>query len=184
MSAEIQYLVDSTTPSEELSGYTPEQETTFKELIQRVNRKEISMNQAYNIAVKPYSGFSNVFGENAFGTTTSWGERAQDTSLVGDQTGIIYDTGGAFGSNAGAGFKGKFKDFINKAKDKGWLDKGMDVLGILSGRRDAGQYGGGYPSPKDVEEARKKRRNTMIGVGVGVALIITAVVIYQKTKKD
>jgi len=81
---------------------------------------------------------------------------------------------------------GKFKDWVNKANDDGWIDKGLELFGILSQsgllnkNKGEGDTTGYFPPPPPTTPPRN---NTMLYVIGGIAVIGIGVAIYFATKK-
>jgi hypothetical protein len=77
---------------------------------------------------------------------------------------------------------GKFKDWVNKANDQGWIDKGLDVFGALAASGAFNKKGGGgsgyYPPPPP-----PPKNNTALFVVGGLAVIGVGIAIYFATKK-
>lgn len=76
---------------------------------------------------------------------------------------------------------GGFKDWLNKANEQGWIDKGLQVFGALSEsgafrRRDRG---GNYVPPPPPPP----RNNTALYIVGGLAVIGIGVAIYFAVKK-
>ena len=89
---------------------------------------------------------------------------------------------------------GKFKDWLNRANDQGWIDKGLGVLGGLAAiglsRRQGGggAMGGGQDycltNPQDPICGGQQPNRTGLWILGGVAVIGVGVAIYFATKKD
>jgi hypothetical protein len=79
---------------------------------------------------------------------------------------------------------GKFKDWVNKANDEGWIDKGLEIFGAMKAggmfQRKDRRGGGGYYAPPPPPPPKN---NTMLYVIGGVAVIGIGIAIYFATKK-
>jgi len=78
------------------------------------------------------------------------------------------------GDSKESGEKGGFGDWMQTAKEAGWIDAGLGIIGGLIGRRRQDPPPPPPPPKKD---------NTLIYVGIGVAIVSIGVAIYFITRK-
>ena len=77
---------------------------------------------------------------------------------------------------------GKFKEWVDKANEKGWIDQGLDIFGAMVAggmfnKKDKTEDGGFYPPPPP------RTSNTTLYILGGVTVIGIGIAIYFATKK-
>ena len=157
-------------------GYGKDQLEKFADYARRADRGEISHNKAYKLACKDGfkggGGYSNMtkreaeeICERRFNTNEEVSKCVQETLNT-------------------SGVKGSFGDWMETAKEAGWIDAGLGMLGgFLSnrqwgGRNQRNQFNTGmdwqWQQQQEQERRRRQTRNIAIGavalVGVGVAI--------------
>ena len=91
-----------------------------------------------------------------------------------------------------AGRRGSFGDWMQTAKEAGWIDAGIGILGNWLGNRQFGQGRNQFNNPnfnmqmqmQMQEEERRRRRSQNILIGSVVVIGIGAAIYFATKKKD
>jgi hypothetical protein len=167
-------------------GYGENQLKEFATYAEQADRGEISHNKAYRKACK--AGFK---GGIKAGYSNMTEQEASDICEP------VYETQGATAFNkcredALKGRKGSFTDWMQTAKEAGWIDTGIGILGGWLGNRQFGQGRNQFNNPnfnmqmqmQMQEEERRRRRNQNILIGSVVVIGIGAAIYFATKKKD
>lgn len=167
-------------------GYGKNQLNKFADYARRADRGEISHNKAYRLACK--AGFKGGLRKGYSNMTD------QEAS---DRCEPIYETQGAEAFNQCrqellTGKKGSFGDWMETAREAGWIDTG---IGILGGWLQNRQWGGNrrnqgvspnYNMQLEIQrqqEERRRKRNQAIIIGTIAVIGIGAGIYYASNKK-
>ena len=84
-------------------------------------------------------------------------------------------------ANGTSNVPASLQEWIQTAKEAGWIDKGVDALNQALAQQGAGDFSIRYGTPQPPIQPPKKKNNTAIWVAVGVVAIVAIGIAIKKS---